>query len=55
MMLRTSAVTYICWGTISPEGIIYPVWFNRYSSIYYWKQFLNNVIMNKTKILFPQA
>jgi hypothetical protein len=44
-----------------PEGIIHPVvsakaltWFIRY--IYYWNlQFLNNVIINKTKVLLPQA
>jgi hypothetical protein len=47
--------------TISPEDIIRPVgndstlpWFIRY--IYYWNlQFLNNVIINKTKVLLPQA
>jgi hypothetical protein len=43
-----------------PEGIICPVvsvsaltWFIRFS--YYWNlQFLNNVIINKTKFLLPQ-
>ena len=47
--------------TISPEDIIRPVgssstmpWFIRY--IYYWNlQFLNNVIINKTKVLLPRA
>ena len=48
-------------GPLFPEGIIRPVvsvsaltWVIRY--IYYWNlQFLNNVIINKTKILLPQA
>jgi hypothetical protein len=48
-------------GLLFPEGIIRPVvsvsaltWVIRY--IYYWNlQFLNNVIINKTKILLPQA
>ena len=48
-------------GILVPEGIIRPVvsasaltWFIRY--IYYWNlQFLNNVIINKTKVLLPQA
>jgi hypothetical protein len=48
-------------GVLVPESIIRPVvsasaltWFIRY--IYYWKlQFLNNVIINKTKVLLPQA
>ena len=48
-------------GVLVPESIIRPVvsasaltWYIRY--IYYWKlQFLNNVIINKTKVLLPQA
>jgi hypothetical protein len=48
-------------GVFVPQGIIRPVisasaltWFIRY--IYYWNlQFLNNVIINKTKALLPQA
>ena len=48
-------------GVLIPKGIIRPVvnasaltWFSRY--IYYWNlQFLNNVIINKTKVLLPQA
>jgi hypothetical protein len=48
-------------GVFVPQGIIRPVvsasaltWFIRY--IYYWNlQFLNNVIINKTKVLLPQA
>ena len=48
-------------GVLVPEGIIRPVvsasaltWFIRY--IYYWNcQFLNNVIINKTKVLLSQA
>jgi hypothetical protein len=48
-------------GLQVPEGIIRPVvgasaltWFIRY--IYYWNlQFLNNLIINKTKVLLPQA
>ena len=48
-------------GVFVPQGNIRPVvsasaltWFIRY--IYYWKlQFLNNVIINKTKVLRPQA
>jgi hypothetical protein len=52
---------YLCWWTISPRGIIRPVvsasaltWFIRY--IYYWNlQFLNNVNVNKTKVLLPQV
>jgi hypothetical protein len=46
-------------GLLVPEGIIHPVvsasaltWFIRY--IYYRNlQFLNNVIINKTKVLLP--
>ena len=46
---------------LAPEGTILPVvsalaliWFIRY--IYYWNlQFLNNVITDQTKILFPRA
>jgi hypothetical protein len=52
---------YFCWWTIVPEDIFRPVvsasaltWFIIY--IYYWNlQFLNNVIINKTKVLLPQA
>jgi hypothetical protein len=48
-------------GLLVPEGIIRPVvsvsaltWFIRY--IYYWNlQFLNNVIIDKTKVLLPQT
>jgi hypothetical protein len=48
-------------GVVVPESIIRPVvsasaltWFIRY--MYYWKlQYLNNVIINKTKVLLPQA
>ena len=48
-------------GLLVLEGTIHPVvsaseltWFIRY--IYYWKlQFLTNVILNKTKVLLPQA
>ena len=48
-------------GVFVPQGIIRPVvsasaltWFIRY--IYYWNlQFLNNVIINKTKVLFPEV
>ena len=48
-------------GVLVPESIIGPVvnasaltWFIRY--IYCWNlQFLNNVIINKTKVLLPQA
>jgi hypothetical protein len=48
-------------GVLVPQSIIRPVvsasaltWFIRY--IYYWNlQFLNNVIINKTKVLLPQA
>jgi hypothetical protein len=48
-------------GLLVPEAIIHPVanasaltWFIRY--IYYWNlQFLNNVIINKTKVLLPQV
>ena len=52
----------ICAGELLVhEGIIHPVvsasaltWFIRY--IYYWiLQFLNNVIIIKTKVLHPQA
>ena len=45
---------YLCWWNISTESIIRPVWFIRY--IYYWNlQFLNNVIINKTKVFLPQT
>jgi len=48
-------------GVLVMEGIIRPVvktlslpWFIKY--IYYWNwQFLNNVIINKTKVLLPQV
>jgi hypothetical protein len=48
-------------GLLVLEGIIRPVvsasgltWFIRY--IYFWNlQFLNNVIINKTKVLLPQV
>ena len=48
-------------GLLVPEGIIHLVvsdsiltWFIRY--IYYWNlQFLNHVIINKTKVLLPQT
>ena len=48
-------------GLLVPDGIIRPVvsasaltWFIRY--IYYWNlEFLNNVIIHKTKALLPRA
>ena len=40
-------------GLLVADGIIRPC-FIRY--IYYWNlQFLNNIIINKTKVLLPQA
>ena len=52
--------TFAC-GLLVPEGIIRLVvsasgltWFIRY--IYFWNsQFLNNIIINKTKVLLPQT
>jgi hypothetical protein len=59
MLLLLSLGRYLCWWTISPVGIIRSVvsastltMFIGY--MYYWNlQFLNNVIINKTKVLLP--
>ena len=59
--LLLSLGRYLCWWTVSPDSIIRPVvcasaltWFRRY--IFYRNlQFVNHVIMIKTKVLLPQA
>jgi len=59
--LRFDWVDNTAGGLLVHEGIIHPIvsvstltWFIRY--IYYWNlQFLNNVIIIKTKVRWPQA
>ena len=60
-LLLLSLGRYLCGGLLVPQGIIRPVvsasaltWFIRY--IYFWKlQFLNNVIIYKSKVILPQS
>jgi hypothetical protein len=52
MLSRTSAVGLLVPRVSSSQYGLFDIC----TSIYYWNlQFLNNVIMNKTKVLLPQA